>query len=58
MLRDFIDGIPLDLAAKLLPVRTRLNLGLVRTYTLTREPNADTLTALQMRLAVSPDPGS
>lgn len=28
MLRDFIDGIPLDLAARLLPVRTRLNLGL------------------------------
>ena len=28
MLRDFIDGIPVDLAAGLLPVRTRLNLGL------------------------------
>ena len=28
MLRDFIDGIPLDLAARLLPGRTRLNLGL------------------------------
>ena len=28
MLRDFIDGIPLDLAAGLMPVRTRLNLGL------------------------------
>ncbi len=28
MLRDFIDGIPLDLAAKLLPWRTRLNVGL------------------------------
>jgi hypothetical protein len=28
MLRDFIDGIPLDLAAGLLPWRTRLNLGL------------------------------
>jgi hypothetical protein len=28
MLREFIDGIPLDLAARLLPVRTRLNLGL------------------------------
>ncbi|MGH2417187.1 MAG: SAM-dependent methyltransferase [Candidatus Limnocylindria bacterium] len=28
MLRDFIDGIPLDLAAGLLPGRTRLNLGL------------------------------
>lgn len=29
MLRDFIDGIPLDLAATLLPGRTRLNLGLL-----------------------------
>ncbi len=28
MLRDFIDGIPLDLATTLLPGRTRLNLGL------------------------------
>ena len=28
LLRDFIDGIPLDLAATLLPGRTRLNLGL------------------------------
>ena len=28
MLRDFIDGIPLDLAAGMLPGRTRLNLGL------------------------------
>ena len=28
MLRDHIDGIPLDLAARLLPGRTRLNLGL------------------------------
>ena len=28
MLRDFIDGIPLDLAAGLLPWRTRLNVGL------------------------------
>ena len=28
MLREFIDGIPLDLAAGLLPGRTRLNLGL------------------------------
>ena len=28
MLRDFIDGIPVDLAAGLLPARTRLNLGL------------------------------
>ena len=28
MLRDFIDGIPLDLAAGLLPGRTRLSLGL------------------------------
>ena len=28
MLRDFIDGIPLDLAARLLPGRTRFNLGL------------------------------
>jgi hypothetical protein len=28
LLRDFIDGIPLDLAAGLLPGRTRLNLGL------------------------------
>lgn len=28
MLREFIDGIPLDLAAHLLPWRTRLNLGL------------------------------
>jgi len=28
MLRDFIDGIPLDLATRLLPGRTRLNLGL------------------------------
>ena len=28
MLRDFIDGIPLDLAARLLPGRSRLNLGL------------------------------
>jgi hypothetical protein len=28
MLREFIDGIPLDLAARLLPGRTRLNLGL------------------------------
>ncbi|HUH16868.1 MAG TPA: SAM-dependent methyltransferase [Methylomirabilota bacterium] len=28
MLRDFIDGIPLDLATDLLPGRTRLNLGL------------------------------
>lgn len=29
MLRDFIDGIPIDLAATLLPGRTRLNLGLM-----------------------------
>jgi ribosomal protein L11 methylase PrmA len=29
MLRDFIDGIPLDLAAGLLPGRTRLNVGLL-----------------------------
>ena len=29
LLRDFIDGVPLDLAAGLLPGRTRLNLGLV-----------------------------
>ncbi|MBW3612362.1 MAG: SAM-dependent methyltransferase [Chloroflexi bacterium] len=29
MLRDFIDGIPLDLAASLLPGRTRLNFGLL-----------------------------
>lgn len=29
MLRDFIDGIPLDLAATLLPWRTRLNLGIL-----------------------------
>jgi len=28
LLRDFIDGIPLDLAATLLPWRTRLNVGL------------------------------
>lgn len=28
LLRDFIDGVPLDLAAGLLPGRTRLNLGL------------------------------
>jgi len=28
ILRDFIDGIPLDLAARLLPGRSRLNLGL------------------------------
>ena len=28
MLRDFIDGIPVDLASGLLPARTRLNLGL------------------------------
>jgi len=28
MLRDFIDGIPLDFAARLLPGRTRFNLGL------------------------------
>ena len=28
MLREFIDGIPLDFAARLLPGRTRLNLGL------------------------------
>jgi ribosomal protein L11 methylase PrmA len=28
MLREFIDGIPLDLAVRLLPGRTRLNLGL------------------------------
>jgi hypothetical protein len=28
MLRDYIDGIPLDLVARLLPGRTRLNLGL------------------------------
>jgi hypothetical protein len=28
LLRDFIDGIPLDLATRLLPGRTRLNLGL------------------------------
>jgi hypothetical protein len=28
MLREFIDGIPIDLAASLLPGRTRLNLGL------------------------------
>ena len=28
MLRDFIDGVPLDLATTLLPGRTRLNLGL------------------------------
>lgn len=29
ILRDFIDGIPLDLAARLLPTRTRLNMGLL-----------------------------
>jgi len=29
MLRDFIDGIPLDLAASLLPGRSRLNFGLL-----------------------------
>ncbi len=29
MLRDFIDGIPLDLATSLLPGRTRLNFGLL-----------------------------
>ncbi|MDQ2675149.1 MAG: SAM-dependent methyltransferase [Chloroflexota bacterium] len=29
LLRDFIDGIPLDLATTLLPGRTRLNLGLL-----------------------------
>ncbi|MCV0402555.1 MAG: SAM-dependent methyltransferase [Chloroflexi bacterium] len=29
MLRDFIDGIPLELAARLLPGRTRLNMGLL-----------------------------
>ncbi len=29
MLREFIDGIPLELAARLLPGRTRLNLGLL-----------------------------
>jgi hypothetical protein len=28
LLREFLDGIPLDLAAALLPIRTRLNLGL------------------------------
>jgi hypothetical protein len=28
LLREFIDGVPLDLAARLLPGRTRLNLGL------------------------------
>ncbi len=28
MLREHIDGIPLDLAASLLPARTRLNFGL------------------------------
>jgi ribosomal protein L11 methylase PrmA len=28
LLREFLDGIPLDLAAGLLPIRTRLNLGL------------------------------
>ena len=28
MLRDFIDGLPLDLAVRLLPMRTRFNLGL------------------------------
>jgi hypothetical protein len=28
LLRDFIDGLPLDLATRLLPGRTRLNLGL------------------------------
>jgi len=28
MLRDFIDGVPLDLAAALLPWRTRLNVGM------------------------------
>lgn len=28
MLRDFLDGIPLDLAARLLPTRTRLRVGL------------------------------
>ena len=28
MLRDDLDGIPLDLAARLLPGRTRFNLGL------------------------------
>jgi len=27
--REFIDGVPLDLASRLLPVRTRLNLGLL-----------------------------
>jgi hypothetical protein len=29
LLREFIDGVPLDLAASLLPARTRLNLGLL-----------------------------
>ena len=28
LLREFVDGIPLDLAAGLLPIRTRLNLGI------------------------------
>jgi hypothetical protein len=28
LVREFLDGIPLDLAARLLPIRTRLNLGL------------------------------
>ena len=28
LLREFLDGVPLDLAARLLPIRTRLNLGL------------------------------
>ena len=29
LLRNYIDGVPLDLAAKLLPARTRLNFGLL-----------------------------
>ena len=29
LLRDFLDGVPLDLASRLLPIRTRLRFGLL-----------------------------
>ena len=44
LLRDHLDGIPLDLAARLLPGRTRLNSGWGRMSTSMRAPNASTPT--------------
>ena len=44
LLRDFIDGIPLDLASRLLPRRTRLNMGLgahVHLHARAQRSNAD-----------------